>query len=321
MKEPRHDDERLSALLAGRLEGPERDELLAYLSTADEDLEVFAHTAAILREMDEEDVQEDAQDEEPALPKVPGPGREVPVPSMTRSARGWPRKTPRWAIVAAIVGLVVLGPLTLRRGGTPGVSPLQLAANIDVTGPGLPLDASRPAGGIPGGNVTRGDGDADQRPESAAQAGAFLVRLALAIRARDSAATATLAQQTRDRFDPQGGGALQNIAARAGAPTAELHPLLTQATERLEDYLEHPAYLRLGAWTEAARFAARQRDAAFFESGDSRDMMRLAERLTKGDAQGQPAAVAIRDGVDAEGEPDWTALGNHLTALLEAIAT
>ncbi|HEX2202609.1 MAG TPA: hypothetical protein VHG91_04910 [Longimicrobium sp.] len=55
MKEPERDDERLSALLAGRLEGPERDELLAHLSTADEDIEVFAHAAAILREMEDEE--------------------------------------------------------------------------------------------------------------------------------------------------------------------------------------------------------------------------------------------------------------------------
>lgn len=52
-----HDDERLAALLASRIEGEERSQLLAYLSTADEDFEVFANSASILREMEVEDAR------------------------------------------------------------------------------------------------------------------------------------------------------------------------------------------------------------------------------------------------------------------------
>lgn len=60
MRQPLHvDDERLAALLAGRLLGAERDELLAYLATADEDYEVFANTAGMLREMEQEDLERD----------------------------------------------------------------------------------------------------------------------------------------------------------------------------------------------------------------------------------------------------------------------
>lgn len=314
MKEPRPDDERLSALLAGRLEGPERDELLAYLSTADDDLEVFAHAAAILREMDEED----AREEEPGTTEAPPPPRrEVPpVPSMSRSARGWPRKTPRWAVLAALAGLVVLGWLVWPRGGTPDVTPLQLALNVGDAGPGRPFfDPSRPSDGIPG-ESTRGEGASGRSPEAAAQAGAFLVRLALAIQAGDSAATATLALQAQRRFDPQGGGALREIGEDAGASPAEQLPRFEEATERLEERLGAD-HLRLGAWTEAARLAADQQNAGYFRSEETAPMLRLAED----DPQAREAVAAVRRQLPTDGRADWIALKASLTDLLEAIAT
>ncbi|HEX2081291.1 MAG TPA: hypothetical protein VHG08_26545 [Longimicrobium sp.] len=315
MKEPRHDDERLSALLAGRLEGPERDELLAYLSAADEDREVFAHAAAILREMDEEDAQEDG----PGVKAVPPPRREAPVTSMARSTRGWPRRPPRWAVLPALAGLVVLGWLAWPGGGTPDVSPQALAMSIQDAGAGLPFDASRPSEGIPGDSM-RAEAASGTTPESAAQAGAFLVRLALAIQEGDSAATATLALQTQRRFDPRGGGALEQIRARAGAPPAELQPRLEQATDRLEDRLE-PGHLRLGAWTEAARLAAGRQNAGYFRSRDSAPMLRLAERLTEDDPQARQAVAAVRRELPAGDRADWTALETNLAALLQAIAS
>lgn len=321
MKEPRLDDERLSALLAGRLEGPERDELLAHLSTADEDLEVFAHTAAILREMEEEDAREDrgVREEGPGTKAPPPPPPETLVPSMSRSTRGWPRKTPRWAVLSAVAGLVVLGWLVWPRSGAPDVTPLRLAMDVGDAGPGLPFDASRPSQGIPG-ESTRGEGASDASPESAARAGAFLVRLALAVQERDSAATATLALQAQQRFDPQGGRALQDIHARAGDPTAELQPLLEQATERLEDRLDAD-YLRVGAWTEAARLAARQRNAAFFRSPDGESMLGFAEGLTEDDGRAREAVAAVRRQLPRDGRADWVALETELDAMLDAFAS
>jgi hypothetical protein len=315
VNEPRHDDERLSALLAGRLEGPERDELLAYLSTADEDREVFAHAAAILREMDEED----AQEEGPGVKAVPPPRREAPVRSMAKSTRGWPRRPPRWAVPAALAGLVVLGWLAWPRGGAPDVRPLALALSVHDAGRGLPFDASRPSEGIPG-DTMRGEAASGREPESAAQAGAFLVRLALAVQEGDSAATATLALQTRERFDPRGGSALEQIRTRAGAPPAELQPLLEEATDRLERRLE-PGHLRLGAWTEAARLAAGQQNAGYFRSRDSAAMLRLAERLTQDDPQAREAVEAVRRELSAGDQRDWSALATNLAALLQAIAS
>jgi len=309
VKQPRHDDERLSALLAGRLQGPERDELLAHLSTAEESYEVFTDTAAILRELEDEESGARA-DSPPRVELVP--------PSLGKTARRWPHRPLRWIALAAVVaGLVALGVRALRGPGTPGgVSPVRLAMSLEHAGPGLPFDAANPSRDIPG-DLARGGGAAEPTPEAAARAGAFLVRLALAVQARDSAATATLALQMQPRFDPQGAGALRRIQARAGAAPRELQPLLAQASGRLEARLG-AGFVRLGAWAEAARLAARQRDAGYFRSADNASMLRLAERLTGDDAGARAAVAAVRRELDAE-RRDWSALERSLTALLEAI--
>lgn len=55
------DDERLAALLEGRLQSEERDALLAHLAADEgEDFYVFANTARVLREMEEEAAEERA---------------------------------------------------------------------------------------------------------------------------------------------------------------------------------------------------------------------------------------------------------------------
>ncbi len=57
MKDARFDGQRLSALLEGRLEGAQRDELLAYLALADEDYFVVVDTASILHELEEQEAK------------------------------------------------------------------------------------------------------------------------------------------------------------------------------------------------------------------------------------------------------------------------
>lgn len=77
MKETRYDGQRLSALLDGRMDEQQRDELLAYLASADEDYLVFVDTATILHELEEE---ENAREHS-------APDRNV-IPGL---ARPWPR--------------------------------------------------------------------------------------------------------------------------------------------------------------------------------------------------------------------------------------
>lgn len=306
MKEPRHDEERIAALLAGRLEGPERDALLAHLSTADEDYEVFANTAAILREMEEED----AQAEEAGVQVAdPPPRREVLLPSVTKRARGW-RRSPRWAGTAALVGLVALVMLVLPDRSSRG-TPLQMAQALEQPGAG----PSTPGWTQPPWDRVRGEGS-----PVAVQAGALLLRLAVAIQAGDAAATRTLATQIQARYDDQGGSALVDIAARADAPVRELEPLLEEATERLEERFD-PADVRLGAWLEAARLAALTRDEGFFRSSDVRAMLGRAQRLAGANADAQAAIEGIRTALSGQEQRDWNDLEKNLEALLVAIGS
>lgn len=310
MKEPRHDDERLAALLEGRLEGPERDELLAYLAAADEDFHVFAKTAAALREMEEE---EPAQAADAGVRADPPPRPEVVPPSVREPAARWPRRrAPRWiAIPAVLVGLVVLGTLVWRgQASAPG--PLQVAALVDP-----------PRGGFPDQwewerLETRGTGSATAlTPADAAWAGVLLVDLAVAIQAGDSADIYRFATELDDIG--LGGEALKEIVARAGAPAASLQPLLERATERLEDLFESDDHLRLGAWTEAARFAADGRNESFFRSRDTRRMLRRAGRLADTDASAQAALRDVRAATEADGAPDWESLKASVENLQAAI--
>jgi hypothetical protein len=55
VSEPRNDDERLSALLDGRVDERQRRELLAHLVTSDDDYEVFSHAAIVLRQLEEQE--------------------------------------------------------------------------------------------------------------------------------------------------------------------------------------------------------------------------------------------------------------------------
>ena len=305
MKEPRYDDERLAALLAGRLEGPERDELLAHLSTAEDDADVVINAAAILREMEEEDARAEAGGQAEAPPV-----RETLPPSLRPN---WRRKAPRWIATAVLVGLVVLGFQMSRGRGGLSADPVQMAVRMDNARQGLPpgWESNTP--------WDRPRGDAAQ---NAAQAGVFLVRLAVAVQARDAVATARLADQTQRRFDPQGGQALRDVAARAGQPPEALQPLLEQAAARLEALHEDERdHLRLGAWTEAARLAAAWRDDAFFRSGDTRRALGLAERLTREDPAAQAAVAGVRTALPADAPPAWDALATNLDALLRAIAS
>jgi hypothetical protein len=309
VKEPIHDDERLSALLAGRLEGPERAELLAHLSTADEDYEVFANAAAILREMDEEDAE---AEEAGVQAGDPPPHREVLPPSVTKSTRGWPRRTPRWiAISAVLVGLVVLGTL-VTRGRTSAADPMILAASLENPRAGL-LEGSRenPWG------ADRGPGTS----ENAAQAGVYLLRLAVAVQAEDADLTVLWALKTRDSFAGGRSEALQQIITRAGQPSEEVAPYVEQATKRVEDLTGYPDYLRVGAWAEAARRAAGGQDEAFFATTHTRKTLRRAERITRDNPAAQTALEGIRAALPPDAPGDWTALGTNLDNLLKAIAS
>lgn len=310
MKKINHDDERLAALLGGRLEGPEREELLAHLLANDDDYHVFADTAAILQQAEEDEAAQ-AQRADVRVDRHP-PVRTTLQPSARPGWRRW--KAPRVIVPAVLVGLVVLvtgrGLLTP---AAPGV--LSVAASLEPSRQGVP------EGLPPDFGVTRGDGaEGSEDERTAVRAGATLMDLTVAAQAGDTAATRLYAQRAQ-AFDPGGAQALLEIQARVGDPYTGLEPLLRAAAERLEERLGHRDHLRLGAWAEAARLAAHRQDAAFFQSDDTRAMLRRAGRLAGKDSEAQAALADIRAATPGEDPEEWIALEDAATRFLRAIGS
>ncbi|HEX2076136.1 MAG TPA: hypothetical protein VHG08_00455 [Longimicrobium sp.] len=294
MNEPRNDDERLSALIEGRVGGRQRDALLAHLSAADDDYAVFTDTAAVLQALEDED--------------APG-GRVVAL-----FPRPWVRGA---ALAAAAAGIVLVSSLALRDRAPAGAQPVQLAALVDPAGQGLPQEWA----GRSRWYSARGGSPADAGDVEAVRAGALMADLAVAVQGRDAADTRLLAEQVRNRWEPGAGGEtpLRQIAARAGAPPESLNGLLQEATDRLAGRLGSEA-LQVGAWTEAALLAAHGRNEAFFREGTTRAMLARAERLA-GDDAARAALARVRAALPEEGAPRWESLEKELDTLLRELAS
>lgn len=321
MKEPRHDDERLSALLEGKLDERERRELLAYLAEADEDYEVFAEAAAVLHELeaageviDEPPVPAGAEAAGGQGEAEEPEGKVIPFPE--------PKPEPFWkrpiVRVAAVLAVLVVGYAVASRARGPASDPVRLAARLEEGGRrGLPenLDDLRSPG-----LMRSGDPGTPADPGQAAYAGVLLTDLAVAVRAGDDQDVRDIAGQLRG-FDPGAagsGGPLEELETRAGDSPEALGPLVRQVTERLEGRLGSDP-LRLGAWAEAALLAADAHDAAFFRDGDGPALLRKAETLAAADPEAVGAVRGIRDATAGDAPPDWATVQGHAKTLIEEI--
>jgi hypothetical protein len=297
------DPERLAALLDGRLSGAERDALLARLAADDEDLALFAEAAAVQRELEE-------ADEAAAVPGVLPLRRPA-----ARAARGLDR---RWLAAAAVVAGLALLPMAWRatQGGAVR-EPAQAVAMMEDQAAGLP-----PGWDVRPWSGTRGDGNPADDALSV-QLGAFMVDLELAVRARNAEATRLLAQRiglmlsAANTSGTVAASQFNALAERAGADPAELLPVLEDASELAADALDRDRYA-LGAWAEAARFAADRRDAAFFRDDLSRRTLDRTEELVEDDEEAQAAIAAIRASLEAESIL-WPELEGGLDGLMRAV--
>lgn len=272
------DPERLAALLDGRLPPAERATALDRLAASDEDLGVAADAAAVLRELEEEDARSGV------IPLRPRAAR-------TAGVRPW------MAVAAAIaaMALVPLGVWLARPGAPP--APVAVVAMLESPSSGLPEGWDvRPW------SVTRGEGGA-----GAGRLGAFLADLELAARTNDPAVALLAARVAVLLDDVPGGGTTadlyRGISARAGAPYAELAPSLRSGEEAVSGLVDREL-LAIGAWAEAARFAAMRRDAEFFRDRGSRRMMEVAGARFAEDARVFSALEGMRAGLEG-GAPDW----------------
>jgi hypothetical protein len=297
VKEPREDDERLSALLEGRVEGRQREDMLAHLAAADEDYEVFTDTAAVLRALEEEDAR----------------ARRGPVPPSMRK-RGWVR-TAAYAVSAVVVLLAISWALR-ERGGSAGASPLQLAMRADPDAAGLRTGWAIPAPSDP----PRGE-DRAATNALAVRAGAMLVDLSVAVLAGDLPRARQLAGQALDDFEPGAGprAPLRRIAeAGPDTPRDSLNALVNAATDRLAALGRKP--LEVGAWAEAARIAAAARNAGFFQDDAGPGMLDHAEDLATDD-DARRAVAQVREVLPANGAPPrWVELEERLGTLLSELS-
>jgi hypothetical protein len=302
-----NDDERLAALLDGKLEERQREELLAQLVTSGEDYDVFADTAAVLRELEAQDAQA------VQTGSAPVPSGAVP-PTLRPRAPRWRRRASRWAVLAAAVGVIVLTvTVSMRRGLPAAADPVRLAARLENPGQGLP------PGWEPLGSSPRGEEVTRERHARAVRAGALLVDLAVAVRAGDASNTRLLSDRIQSRYDLGAGpgSPFRQLSQRAGAPADSLEPLIAQGTDRLAEFLGRD-YLRLGAWTEAARLAARGRDEKFFGGADA--VPRGVERLTARNPAAAQALQRVKAALPKNGPPQWEALQRALDSLQAGLA-
>lgn len=324
MKEPRKDDERLAALLDGKLDRREREQLLAELAASDDDYEKFADTASVLRQIEEEDaaaappVYDGVDDEEfagaaPVLRHIPAEDaggatvqNEGVIPLRTRPGT---RRWQRWGAIAAGIGGIALAATLLgRQGSSAEAEPLRLAARLDLD-QGLPPGWQQTLGSPRGGE---GDG---QRAARAATAGALLVNLSVAVQTRDTANTRIISEQLRRRYEPEvPSSPFRRLSARPGAPADSLQRLVSAGTDRLGDRLGRE-HLALGAWVEAARLAAAGRNAEFFLREGA--VPRTAARLVSSDAAADRAMARVQAALPTAGPPRW----NELQAALDTLQT
>jgi hypothetical protein len=149
----------------------------------------------------------------------------------------------------------------------------------------------------------------------AVRIGARLVELELALRGGDPAAARTAAQVAILLGELPGSGPVvsifRDIQGRAGAPWAELEPQVEHGREAAAAMAGEDD-VRLGAWLQAARIAAGRQDAAFFRTRAAKAALGRLED----DPATAPAAERIRTLTNAEGAPDWDALGGELAASL-----
>lgn len=289
------DDERLAALIDGRLDERQRAELLERLALSEEDLEVLAEAGTITRELEEED-------------RVAAAASEATTTVIQLPARRQVSRYRGWMPIAAILAGVALG-IGLWKAGPPGrrgspVAVVDRLANADRQPPALDANPWGPK---------RGGAD----PEGFARGvrlGVRLTDLQLAARRGDPGAVQAAAASVASLLTPVPEASRElafykDLSKSAAPDTFGLGAHAAAVARKAGDEA-----VRLGAWAQAARIAAAERDAGFFA-----DAPRELDRFAGAREVRRDAANAVRD-IRADLPPDgpagWARLSGHLDDLL-----
>jgi hypothetical protein len=352
VKDTTIDDARLAALLDGRLDAAEREDLLARLSESDDDYLVFADAAAILREREgiaqvpppdeDEDEEDEPAPQRIAVPEIAsGPAAErnaepgvIPMRSRFTAEPAEPpalepeeaaerdviplrprRRFPlaAWGAIAAVLVGVALIPILRSRAGDP-YDPARLAAGVAA-----PREEGWSSNIL---FLKRGAQENIDDLHGSARLGAFLVDLDIAVRAGDTAATRGLARAAKNASEFSGGGGLVNLFSEIDANVGEAPARMIVRVDEARKYAKEiadPAYFAAGAWTEAARLASRAHNAEFFHTRDSRTALEKILTLPDLSETASEQVRAIRAAVPESGEPAWTALDDNTAGLLRSL--
>lgn len=287
--------EQIAAFLDGRLEGDEREHVVAHLADCEDCYEIFSETARFLRE------------EEAADAVAPEPAVEMPPPALSEGAgrvlrpgQGrWRRAALLPAAVlaaAAALALVVWSPAArfLGFGAEAPRSVADLAGGLPVENAASTLAGTWDQHGWP---VMRGAGTALGREEQRAfQIGVRVVEMDVALAAGDRELATRLTHDLETRLaaielaDPLRIVYASETGIRgrlaAGEAPAELLSLNRQGDEILAPDVDddYPGYVDglwygLGKWAGAAHLAAAAGDPSFFEARRNRRYLHgVAER-------------------------------------------
>lgn len=343
MKEFSIDAEEIAALLDGRLSEEQRADLLARLAQSDDDYETLIQAAAVLAELAAEDTAASvpgptAPEISPSSAPAGPPPHDDPWEREARPDDAWdrtedqtavlpqPLPVPRarlrwsWGVVAAgLVPVVLVAVVVLRLTLSPGPQdPARMVAHLEQPAAGLPAGwtESRPW------STTRGAGDPLTPQARAVRLGATLVDLELALRAQDSAA-ADLASRVVMLLEDLTASApaaayfrMLEQEVRAGAGNAEVSREISSSVAQLTGEEE---LFELGAWTEAARIAARRRDVGFFRARPSRASINRAAELEGLSEPTLTVVSRIRSNLPDGPQADWGALEGDLAELLRLL--
>lgn len=293
------DPDTLAALLDGRLDAAERERVLAQLARDEASYEAFLEASAVLRELE----GSSAAASPPAANAEPPPplglvtgsaAAAAPAPVVAR--RRWPWKLP--AAAGALLAAGVAGVLLMPRGDAD------------------PLAAARAVAGAPAGDWTRpvwpavrGEEEALSPRARAFRAGVRLAQLEVAAARGDTGAlaTASLSLDRLARSVPGGAGAGRRIDAAAQGSAATRDSL----ADELRAVLGEAAWLDLGAWSEAARLAARARDERFF-AAEGAPRQALARLLAEAGGAEHPALALLREVAATGGVPEAAVLDSAI---------
>ncbi|HYH80294.1 MAG TPA: hypothetical protein VEX86_10865 [Longimicrobium sp.] len=347
----RMDDEHVAALHDGRLDERERDELYSRLLADDDELDVFAETAGVLRELEEargavppttavatdsrtlgtrapslEAAAPDAGGVIPLSTRRPASSNAVDTVDTTAAAEDADdgvipirsRRAPgrRWmtygAIAASVVGVGLAAALLARGGDGRLDDPVSAVAMLE--GGAAPGPA---AGWDESWSRFRGAPDAAIDP-AAVRIGAHLVDLELADASRDTAAVHTLGGDVAALLGNMRGGAGAAAIYRKvqQASPDSVAPLLAQGREEVRTLLGSVDGLELGIWAETGRTAAARRDTAFFRRSETRAVMERLAASPEFDEETVAALGAVRDAIPEQGQVDMAALQQRLSTLL-----